>query len=59
MICPHCKKPIDIGDKDVGTRLYHPDPCGRWMLIGRMPTGEKYAVEIEPPVTWPKDRRER
>ena len=54
--CPHCARELDIGDKDVGTRLYHPT-CGGWLLVGRRADGVRYGVKIEAPATYPRGRR--
>ncbi len=54
--CPHCGLEIAALDKDVGARLYHP-ACDGWMLIARREDGTKYAVKIEAPTSWPKEKR--
>ena len=56
ILCPHCQREIDIGDRHVGTRLYHPS-CAGWLLIGRRTDGTKYCVKCTPPATYPREKR--
>jgi predicted Zn finger-like uncharacterized protein len=54
--CPHCRAALDIGEKQIGERVYHAR-CNNWSMVGQRADGTRYGVRVQPPIKLPDRKR--
>lgn len=53
--CPACAKQNDISRRTLYDRVWC--DCGQWFMISQHRNGTWYAVKVQPPVSYPRERR--
>jgi hypothetical protein len=53
--CPKCGASIDISGRITGDRIWC--SCGQWLLLSFDRNGAAYFIVVQPPVTYPREKR--